>query len=59
LARPRCPNRAKQCVSLARALGAARPQTLAIGDGANDLKMMAEAAPRQHVRSTGRDSTQW
>ena len=28
---------------LAQALGAARAQTVAIGDGANDLKMMAEA----------------
>jgi phosphoserine phosphatase len=28
---------------LARRLGAAKAQTVAIGDGANDLKMMAEA----------------
>ena len=28
---------------MARRLGAAREQTVAIGDGANDLKMMAEA----------------
>ncbi len=35
--------KARKFLEVARALGAAREQTVAIGDGANDLKMLAEA----------------
>lgn len=35
--------KAQRFLEVARALGAARAQTVAIGDGANDLAMMAEA----------------